>query len=345
MQAIGTVVFLMVQLNARTTVDSWIEKGTYNKNIDQMLKKIEKKEMVPTAKQRLILEQYLANESQKLRDIADRNSKEFDAQLNKVKHIKEVGEIARQEAGAALRLPEGGTRPNVASIEDAMIAKMEANDVDTLTEGQKEEVEKKVKTYKKKEKKADDKLKESNAKLTEMLASEEVSKKAKTPRKKKTSEDYKAERKSFLEELRAAKEEHIEYLKKQGIQQAGASPFILTNKMAKAIGKIVASHVDEVGNNLAEVTKRVFNEVKDVIDGITEKDIHDVIAGKYNERKQTENELKANLRDLHEEAKLINKLDDLLQGDEPKSERSKIDRNQKIKEFSPFPKKSSAAFR
>jgi len=69
------------------------------------------------------------------------------------------------------------------------------------------------------------------------------------------------------------------------------------------------------------------------IPGITQKDIQDVIAGEYSKPKQTKNELAAKVRDLKSEAVLLNKLDSVLKGEEPKTEKAKIERNQRIKEL------------
>jgi chromosome segregation ATPase len=66
---------------------------------------------------------------------------------------------------------------------------------------------------------------------------------------------------------------------------------------------------------------------------LKKKDVQDIIAGNYNKRKSTRNEIAAKLKDLHDEAGYINKLEALQRGEEPKIERKKIERNQQIKEL------------
>ncbi|WP_337904020.1 hypothetical protein, partial [Mesomycoplasma ovipneumoniae] len=73
--------------------------------------------------------------------------------------------------------------------------------------------------------------------------------------------------------------------------------------------------------------------VKDLIVGITEKDIQDVLAGEYIEPRPTRNELAAKMRDLKDEAYYINKLDRLVNGKEPRKEREKVKRNKQITEL------------
>ena len=90
--------------------------------------------------------------------------------------------------------------------------------------------------------------------------------------------------------------------------------------MAKTIGEIAKSHVNEIGVNLKEVVRKTFEDVKDLIVGITEKDIQDVLAGEYIEPRPTRNELAAKMRDLKDEAYYINKLDRLVNGKEPRKE-------------------------
>jgi hypothetical protein len=264
--------------NARETALEWAEKGQYESNIDKLLSGIENRELVPTAKQRLMLQDYLANESQKLREAVDKT--EYDNQFQKVKRIKDVGQIARQEAGATLRIPLGGQSHPVSDYADAAVTMAKAAGVENLTEKQKEEVDSLVKNYEQKAKDAEAKVADLEAKLSEMEAAKEVSRKSSKKGAKKTSEQYKDERAKFREELKAAKSEHEKWLKEQGIQKMGVG-LTLTPKMIKAIGKIAGSHIEEIGNNVKEVTRKVFEEVKDLFDGITETDIHDIVSGKY----------------------------------------------------------------
>lgn len=318
--------------NARKTINDWVDKGVYSKNINDLLNKIEDRETVPTAKQRLILEQHLANEVARLRSIKDINSIEYNDQLSRVKRIKDVGLIARQEAGAALRLPSKSNTHPASDLIEAYSAMLDASNSDVLTKEQKEVVQSHVDEYKKRADEADKKIKALEDKVAELEAEKSIKKDQKQPNRKKTKQDYQAERKSAIEELKAAKEKHEQWLKEQGIQKSGFG-ITLTNDMVKAIAKIVKSYVEEFGSDLATVTEKVFNEVKSIFPGVEKKDIHDVIAGKYNEKKPPLSELQQQLRDLRIEASLMNQLDELSNGINNKKTKNTAIVNSKIKDL------------
>lgn len=317
--------------NAETTTNEWASKGEYQRNIDEMLDRIENKEMVPTAKQRLILQQYMANEKQKARDL--KGTPGYDAQLAKVKRIRDIGLIARQEAGAALRIPEGGSLPHpVNDVIDAMAAKMEANKVDQLTDQQKAEVEAQVTKYKQ----AADEANAKVAKLEEQVANIDAAKafnkaKSTTKRTKKTAEERIAYRKSEIEAAREA-------LKKLRTGESGLSAVPLPGvrelmAIAPHVKNVMVDLIDQGVTELADAVKQLHEQFKEVLEGITEKDVHNIIAGEYNEKSKPLSELQHQIRDIQDEAKYINQLEALMAGKEPKAERAKRERNRKIKDL------------
>jgi hypothetical protein len=321
---------LQTRVNAEKTANEWAAKGEYEKNIDDLLGKIERREMVATDEQRLILEQYLANEKQIARELS-KSSPEYDRQIAKIKRIKEIGNSARSEAAAALRIPDGGSRAHPITDEvDAMAAKMEANSVDKLTDQQKAEVEAQVAKYKKAAEEANEKV----AKLEEQIAkvdAEKEFKKAKSTAKrtKKTAEERVAYRKSEIEAAREA-------LKKLRTGESGLSAVPLPGvrelmAIAPHVKNIMVDLVEQGVVELADAVKQLHEQFKDVLEGITEKDIHNIIAGEYNKPQKTKSQLQRQLEDLKYEAKLINQLEALQNGMEPKSEKGKRERNQKIK--------------
>lgn len=317
--------------NAEQTANEWAANGEYQKNIDDMLSKIADKEMVPTAKQRLILQDYLANERQALRDIKNKLTPEYDRQLAKVERIKEIGQIARAEAGAALRLPDGGSLPHPILDEvAAMTAKKEANAVDTLTDAQKEEVLKQVEGYKKASDEANTKVAALEDQVAKLKAAKELKKVvAGVKNAKKTVEERVAYRKSEIEAAREA-------LRKLRTGESGLSTVPLPGvrelmAIAPHVKNIMVDLVAQGVTELNDIVKNIHNEFKEIIDGITEKDIHNIIAGEYNEKKRPLSELQQTVRDLKYEAHLINKLEALENGLLPKNEKALRERNQKIK--------------
>lgn len=323
---------LQTRVNAEKTANEWAAAGQYERNIENMLGKIDRKEMVPTDEQRLILEQYLANEKQKTRGIPS-NTPEFDRQLQRLKRITDIGKIARSEAGAALRLPNGGSKAHpINEKSDAMLAKMEANKVDVLTDQQKTQVEAQVEKYKQIEAQAQAKTEELREKVASLDAKKEFEKaKSTTKRTKKTTEERVAYRKSEIEAAREA-------LKKLRSGENGLSAVPLPGvrelmAIAPHVKNIMVDLVAQGVDNLQDVIKHLHGEFKDVLDGISEKDIHDIIAGEYNEKGKPLSELQRQIRDIQDEAKYINQYEALLNGKEPKEESAKVERNQKIKEI------------
>lgn len=323
---------LQTRTNAERTTNEWASKGEYQKKVDEMLAKIENKEMVPTDEQRLILEQYLANEKQKGREIP-KSSPEYDKQLAKIKRIKDAGQIARSEAGAALRLPDGGSGPHpIVDETDAMVAKMEANAVDKLTDQQKAEVEAQVNKYKEASDVANARVAELEEQVAKLDAEKEFKKvKSTTKKVKKTAEERALFRKEQIEAAREA-------LKKLRSGESGLSAVPLPGvreliAIAPHVKNIMVDLVAQGVDNLQDVVKSIHADLKDVLDGLTEKNIHDIIAGEFNEKRGPLSELTRQVRDLQDEAKLINQLEALENGVEPKTEKAKRERNQKIKDL------------
>ena len=242
-------------------------------------------------------------------------------------------EKSSSEIGRALRSLQGVSNP-FENISDFYVAKKEANKVDNLTDAQKAEVQKDFENIQKAKDEYEKKWKEAEAKFAEMQAQNELLRQQKGKEGKKYTKegkrDFTAERKDLKEQLKNEIQKYKNNTQKLGISSnGGASDFAITVEMAKIIGKIAKSHVEEVGAKLSDVTQRTFDDVKDLFDGITTKDIHDVIAGKYSERKETKSELLSNLRQIQAEAKLLNELDRVL-AREPKDEKQKIEKNQKL---------------
>lgn len=257
--------------------------------------------------------------------------------INAYERLIKAREKSSTEIGRALRSLQGLSNP-LENISDFFVAKKEANKVDNLTDAQKQEVIKDFESIQKAKEEYEKNLKEAETKFAELQAQYELLKLQKEAKKgkiytKEGKRDFNAERQSLKDELKNAIEKYKNNANKLGISSdGGAENFAITVEMAKIIGKIAKSHVEEVGAKLADVTKRTFDDVKDLFDGITEKDIHDVIAGKYSERKERKSELLSNLRQVQAEAKLLNELDRVLAG-EPKNEKQRIEKNQKLAEL------------
>ncbi len=184
-------------------------------------------------------------------------------------------------------------------------------------------------------KKANDELKERLSKQQEeidRLVAEKGVNKAKAERNrasKKTAAEYQAERKDAVEAMRKS-------LKKlRGETTATIIPG--ANELAAIaphVKTLVKSLVNEGIDKLDVIVSNVYAEIKDVAEGITKRQIIDVIAGKHDEVRQTKNEIAASVRLLKREADLVGQLERARKGLETeKSPTKKAATNRRIEEL------------
>lgn len=143
--------------------------------------------------------------------------------------------------------------------------------------------------------------------------------------KKQPNKDYSGERKQILDDLKKKWDSSKGQLSSTFIPYADR-----LFKIAPDVIKLMKSYVEQGITELPDVIKAIHRTIKDHLDGVTEKDVHDIIAGEYNEKKPTRNQLSQQLYDLRKEAKLINELDDLQNGKIPASKNKQLQRNRKI---------------
>lgn len=314
----------------------------WNKEADNMIADgINPKSIIEKAKtengispaERVVLTRYAAELQDRLRKM-NIDHADYDRTLSELNDVANSAAFVNSKSGAALgaiahikTLPEG-------SFGDFMITELNANNGAPLTKKQKEVATKDFLENQKavnKEVEVTDKYAD---KAAEMKADAEIKKQAKATKKtKKTHDDFVKERTTAKDKIKAAKEAHEAKLKEQGIQQMGASPFVLTKEMIAPIKDLVGSYVEEGATKLAEITKQVYDDIKDLLPEITERHIHDIIAGEYNEKKQTKSEVAITKENLRIEAAAINKLERLINGTQPKTEKEKIKRNQEIEDL------------
>jgi hypothetical protein len=304
--------------DAETTMNEWLDGKQYSDKVGGLVDKAEKGEVL-TDKERVILEQHLANVSGELRSLP-KNSPEFDAKLAEIKRLKEAGEKTRSEAGAALRIPIMRSSPR--DLADYMVEEMEAAKVNVLTEAQKETAAKEHDEITKLTEQYEEKLKSLKDENARIRAEQEVKKSAK---KKGEKKDYKKERQEIFTSIQ-------DKLKKaRGDTSVTIVPYAKELfAIAPDVAKLVKSYAEQGVSELGEMIKNVHSDLKGVIPDVTEKDVRDLIAGDYNEKRSTKNKLAETLRDLRDEAKLINKLEALESGEAPKDEKKKVERNRKI---------------
>lgn len=278
--------------NANDIIRDWVSKGSYSKNIEKLLTGVENRELNLLDEQRLILQQHLANEVSILKGITDKSSPEFDRQLAYIKRLKDVGQIARQESGAALRIPIGMASHPVKDYGDAMVAMQEAiGEGKEMTAEQKTEVEKYVLDYEAKLKIAEDKVLAAEAKFSELQAQGKVQESA--SKAKKTSKDYGAERKQIISDIR-------EKLKKaRGDTSVTAVPYAKELiAISPDVAKLVKSLVEQGVSKLEDIVSEIHATLKADISDIKESDVVDMIAGRYDVKKETKGDLEKKLKGI-----------------------------------------------
>ena len=176
------------------------------------------------------------------------------------------------------------------------------------------------------------KSEETNAKLIAEMGVNKAKAAAKKAAKK-TREEYVIERKQSVADAREA-------LKKLRTGEEGvtsvAVPYLRELKaVAPHVKKYIKSLVEEGANKLDNIVIDTYAEFKDIVDGITKKDILDIFNGEYDESKpRTRNEKAEELRLLQREAALIKELENVRKGiEKEKNPAQKVKKNDRITEL------------
>ena len=321
------------------TLEQWHQEADARIAKGEMPKVIEKMNNgdIPTEVEQFMIAKYVAG----LKDEYNKTgSDEVLKEIYKVKQLSDkMAGSAWGKAGRA-RQEMMPVQPLDGGLASAMVAKMEANNTDVLTEQQKAEVKKQVEDYKiaaENEKKLREEI---EAKHAELLAQSELNKTNEEARKsksksasngKKTSEDFTKERKDILkdavEKIKAARDKANDpnAPKKSGIGGRTWADDLFT--IAPEVLKLTKSYLEEGVGKLADIIEKAHKELKDSFPEISKEDIRDIIAGKYNKRVETKNELQAKWYDIQQEQKLLNEYD-RVNAKEAKTERQQRDKNE-----------------
>ena len=97
---------------------------------------------------------------------------------------------------------------------------------------------------------------------------------------------------------------------------------------------VVKSLIDEGYDKLDDVTNLVYAEFKDFVEGLSKKDIYDIIGGQYEKRDLTRNEKVSTIRLLKMEAKLLSEIEKAKKGEsEAKGERKRVEYSRRVEEL------------
>lgn len=312
----------------KQTFEEWTNKAIKMLNkgydVEKLLDKMEKG-YSPTPEENQIRKIYIA----KLQSDYEANpTPELEKKLIRYALLND---IANSQAGSQLRSLADVADPRE-TLADYATAKMEANYVDQLTDKQREQVKKQYEEIKKKEEDVESKL-EINDELNAQLLAETVFKEEKAKRKPyQKTKDYKADRKSIIESIKQKWKD-----KDKPSDVLMALPFPVPTKKAQQlvaiapdVSKLMASYIEEGVDDLKEIVSRIYVDLRNEIDGLSEKDIFDVIAGRYKKEKPLLTQLQLKKAELKKEAELIAKIEDIMAGNMPTNEKAKIEQNQRI---------------
>lgn len=168
----------------------------------------------------------------------------------------------------------------------------------------------------------------------EKLAAEKKKTKAESNISKIKSEknpetkDYKTERKQILDDISK------KWNESKGRLSASIIPIPIDRliEIAPDVMKLVRNVVSEGVDKLPDIINAVHKHLKQYIPDITEQNVHDIIAGEYS-KKQTKSDISEKLYNLRLQAKLINKVEALRAGVQPKGERARIRRSAEIEDL------------
>ena len=297
-------------------------------NVKRLTNKILNDNHLPTDTEHMILVKYAAGLESKLEKL-NPSSKEFEDTFNELNKVYKASEIGGSELGAAFRARQSRVLKQD-TLGEMLVHEAEINQVDELTVEQREKVTKEYEEIKKAKEEWENKYNELVEAQNKKDAEIELNKaKSQSSKPKKAKDDYKKERDVLKESIK----DKWKKASQDGTLMAIPVPYAKQlAAISPDVAKLMKSYVEEGITNLSDVVKNIHEDLKDYINDITEKDVRDIIAGVYNE-KRTKNEILESLRDLRDEAKLLKKLEDIENGEIPKNPKLKIERNKKITEL------------
>jgi len=270
---------------------------------------------------------------------------DLDARLQKDPYNKEVQkELARftdaklksgSTMGRDFRALQGtaaAPTEQLQTLSDFVTVMRDANGVEELTDTQMKKVVENYENIKKELDKSNaerDRLQELNNQLIAEKEFQQVQKEAQ--KTKSVKRDYKKERETVIDDIRAKLKESRKNLYSEAIP---LRPVVDLVKISPDIAKLVKLYAEEGINKLDQVVKEIHSLLKDEIKGLTERDVIDSIAGKYKDTTKTINEAKAEAYNLKREAKLASDILDLKEGKKPQAkEKEQIAKSRKILEL------------
>ncbi len=213
------------------------------------------------------------------------------------------------------------------SLANLLVRKSSANNGVRLTPDQIAEVTEQYEEIQRTKKTYEDKIRVLEEKNAQLKAENKI--------KSAVREQKSAKRSQKAADIKKDIAASFQELKKIAKDQRGklsANPIPV--EMLPVIAKITKDLVRLGINTLDGVVDNIYQELKDVVDGVSKRDVRDAISGYgYPTEGKTKSDLQRDLNELKSEAKYMSQLEDILDGKPPANERDRRDRSQKIKEL------------
>lgn len=254
----------------------------------------------------------------------DVNSEEFTKLQDEIEKLSRASDVAGTIGGRFLQSRKNYV-PVEETISDELIIEKEANAGVPLTEKQKETVQKEFEEIQKAKDAFNAYMAEKEAEFSKKEADAAIQK---AKAKKSERKDYAAERTQIFESIK-------DKLKKAR-QDTNVTILPYAKELiaiAPDVAKLVKNLAEDASMKLADIVDNIHQNLKEYIPQITKNDVNDLIAGVYNEKKPTRNELAERVVNLRREAQLINKLDKLLKGEVPVYEKKKRQETKEIEKL------------
>lgn len=304
-------------IDLNNEADKKIKEGY---DIEGLLNKMRSEGYHPSDVENTILKKYKAYLSAKIKANPSLEN------LNAIRDFSKATDIAGTLQGRSFRSRQG-LELDDDSLEGYFNREMQTTGTTNLSPEDIATVNKEYEDISTTTKKYVDKISQLEADLAKERAKNELKKTKPSGGTRKTKSDYTQERSKIIDDIK-------EKLRKaRGETNIVAVPYLKELiAVAPDVAKLVKSYVDEFGGKLEDVVKGVHDQMKEIMPGVTEKDIHNIIAGEYSQKRPL-NDLQASLRDLRTQAQLVNKLEALERGEEPKTKPRRDARNRAIEEL------------
>lgn len=316
-------------INTVKEADNLLEKGW---NVQDAINKIEGGDLHISDAEYVNLTRYGAELSDRLRSLKnDPNSPEYNKTLAELNRVANAANLSGQSQGRALGIRGRFKTVADGTYADYMLTEMAANNDAPLTESQKEIANKQLAEFEKAKAKFDEDRAKFEEEVSKFNAEKEFNK-TKKPVQKTSEEKVKLANDKIKKGIEGAREA----LKKLRSGESGLSAVPLPGvreliAIAPHVKIALEGLVEKGAIKLSDAVNELYENFKEF--GVSEKNIHDIIAGEYNEKKSTKKEAAIRKENLRIEAALINRLEKLLNGTEPKNEKLKIKRNQEIEDL------------